>query len=161
MSKRQGKSYAEYTLEELQHELAELDKQLGRQHGREGKGFDDPEKEKRRLWNNLVSRRSRLARRQALARHDRAVNEALHLHIREDADEWGITPVDERRYKAKFHSGYIGAPVYVKYIMGMTGLKLFQVYQLQERTGLIPTPRVTKEQADANYAYCLRTGDIY
>lgn len=159
MGKRQGKSYAEYTLEELQQELAELDKQLGRQHGREGKGFDDPEKEKRRLWNNLVSRRSRLARREALVRHDKAVNETLNLH--QEEDEYGIKPVDERRYRAKFHSGYIGAPVYVSYIRRMTGLNLMQMYILQERTGLIPTPRIREEDARADWKRRYEQGDIY
>ena len=37
------KSYKEYTLEELQDEIAKLDGQLGRQHGREGQKFDDPD----------------------------------------------------------------------------------------------------------------------
>ena len=41
------KPYKEYTLEELKQELAKLDEQLGRQHGREGQKFDDPEKEKK------------------------------------------------------------------------------------------------------------------
>ena len=153
------KPYKEYTLEELKQELAKLDEQLGRQHGREGHKFDDPEKEKRRLWNNLVSRRSRLLRRNLKKHQDEQVNKILNIH--QDEDEYGISPRDERRYRSKFKSGYIGAPVYVKYIMMMTGLKLFQIYQLQERTGLIPTPRITKEEADANYKYCYETGDMY
>lgn len=153
------KSYKDYTLEEIREEILQLDKQLGRQHGKEGTAFSDYEKEKRRLWNNLVSRRSRLSRRQLQKHQDEKFNEILNIH--QDEDEFGISPKDERRYRAKFKSGYIGAPVYVKYIMMMTGLKLFQIYQLQERTGLIPTPRITKEQADANYKYCYETGDMY
>jgi hypothetical protein len=153
------KKYKDYTIEEIKAELAEFDKTYDRQHGRTGVELDDPEAEKRRLWNNLVSRRSRKARKEAHQRHDKAVREALHLHDGED--EWGIAPVDERRYRSKFKSGYIGAPVKVEYIRRMTGLKLFQMYQLQERTGLIPTPRITKEQADADYQRCIRTGDIY
>lgn len=159
MGKRKGKSYLEYTLEELQEELSKLNQQLGRQHGREGKGFDDPEKEKRRLWNNLVSRKSRLAKRQALERHDKAVNESLRLH--QDEDEYGIKPVDERRYKATFKSGYIGAPVYVSYIRRMTGLNLMQMYVLQEKTGLVPTPRIREEDARADWKSRYEKGDIY
>lgn len=159
MGKRTGKSYAEYTLEELQQELAALDTKRDRQHGRAGVGFDDPEKEKRRLWNNLVSRRSRLARRQALQRHDEAVNKSLGLHQNED--EYGIKPVDERRYKATFKSGYIGAPVYVSYIRRMTGLNLMQMYVLQEKTGLIPTPRIREEDARADWKSRYERGDIY
>lgn len=158
---RNTKPFKEYTLEELQEEIARLDKQLGRQHGREGQKFSDPEKEKRRLWNNLVSRRSRLARRELQKSQDESYNKILNLYQCDDADEWGIRPVDERRYKSKFHSGYIGEPVKLKFVMSTTGLRPFQIYQLQLRTGLIPTPEVTKEQADANYAYCVRTGDIY
>lgn len=159
MGKRTGKSYAEYTLEELQQELAVLDTKRDRQHGRAGVGFDDPEKEKRRLWNNLVSRRSRLARRQTLQRHDEAVNKSLGLH--QDEDEYGIKPVDERRYKATFKSGYIGAPVYVSYIRRMTGLNLMQMYVLQEKTGLIPTPRIREKDARADWKSRYERGDIY
>ena len=159
VKEKRTKPYKDYTLEELQAEIAKLDEQLGRQHGREGQKFSDPEKEKRRLWNNLVSRRSRLARKTLQQHQDKSYNEILN--ICQDEDEYGISPKDERRYRAKFKSGYIGAPVPVEYIQRMTGLKLFQIYQLQERTGLIPTPRITKEKADANYKHCIETGDIY
>ena len=92
------KPYREYTLEELKQELAKLDEQLGRQHGREGHKFDDPEKEKRRLWNNLVSRRSRLLRRNLQKHQDEQVNKILNIH--QDEDEYGISPRDERRYRS-------------------------------------------------------------
>lgn len=144
-------------LEEVKLELSKL--QGPRHHGRSGVAYEDPYKEYERLLNNLRSRQTRARKREIIKRQDKVFNEVLNIH--QDEDEFGISPRDERRYRAKFKSGYIGAPVHVKYIMMMTGLKLFQIYQLQERTGLIPTPRITKEQADANYKHCWETGDIY
>lgn len=144
-------------LEVVKQELAQFT--YGRQHGRAGVPLDDPYDEYERLQNNLNSRKARARRKEHIKRQDKVFNEVLNIH--QDEDEYGISSRDERRYKAKFKSGYIGAPVYVKYIMMMTGLKLFQIYQLQERTGLIPTPRVTKEQADADYKHRWETGDMY
>lgn len=153
-----------YNLKEINKKLEEVKQQLaefsyGRQHGRAGVALDDPYDEYERLLNNLRSRQTRARRKEHIKCQDKVFNEILNIH--QDEDEFGISPRDERRYKAKFKSGYIGAPVYVKYIMMMTGLKLFQIYQLQERTGLIPTPRVTKEQADADYKHRWETGDMY
>jgi hypothetical protein len=154
------KKYKDYTIEEIQKELDDLDVILGRQHGREGKKFDDPEKEKRRLWNNLSSRKSRLSRRNIEKAQETAYNQALKLDT-DEADEYGIKPVDERRYVKCFHSGYIGAPVYLKYVKMMTGLTLKQIAILQERTGEIPVPPVTKAQADADEKERWERGDIY
>ena len=92
LKEKTTKPYKEYTLEELQQEIAKLDEQLGRQHGRAGVKFDDPEKEKRRLWNNLVSRRSRLLRRNLQKHQDERFNEILNIH--QDEDEYGISPRD-------------------------------------------------------------------
>jgi hypothetical protein len=143
---KENTKYENATIESIKAELEELDKALGRQHGRAGKTFDDPEKEKRRLWNNLQSRKSRNNRREIEKKREKSYRESLG--IVDDEDEYGIRPIDERRYIACFHSGYIDAPVYRKYVQRMTGLSLKQVYLLQQETGLKPYPAVTEKVAD-------------
>lgn len=159
MAKERKKGYSEYTLEEIIAELNELDAQLGRQHGREGQKYTDPEKEKRRLWNNLVSRRSRNNRKEYQKRQDDAYKEILQLAS--DADEYGIRPIDERRYVRCFHSGYIGETPERVYVIRMTSLTLNQIKVLQKRTGLYPNPPVSDKEAKADEKRRYETGDYY
>lgn len=140
-------------------ELDKLDEKLGRQHGRAGISSKDSEKERVRLLNNLNSRLSRMVRREIEKSREKTYREILGLN--DDADEYGIKPVDERRYRACFKSGYIGEPVELLYIKRMTGLTLKQIEIMQERTGLIPVPAVTKTQADADERRRYETGDYY
>lgn len=151
--------YEEATIESIKAELEELDKQLGRQHGRAGAKYDDPEKEKRRLWNNLQSRKSRHSKKSLEKRREQSYRESLG--IVDDEDEYGIRPVDERRYIKCFHSGYIDAPVYRKYVQMMTGLSLKQIAVLQKRTGLIPEPKVSDKEADEDAKKRWETGNYY
>lgn len=153
-----------YNLDEIKQMIEELKQKLaeysyGRQHGRAGESYEDPYKEYRRLLNNLNSRQARARKREQIKQHDKAYNEILNIH--QDEDEYGIKPVDERRYKACFKSYYIGAPIHPSYIKRMTGLNLKQMYILQEKTGLIPTPRISKEAADADWKKRWESGDIY
>ena len=157
MTEEKKKKFKDYTLEEIQAELDELDKQLGRQHGRTGVKYDDVEKEKKRLWNNLQSRKSRNLKQTIENEKDKAVNEILKIH--EDEDEFGIRPVDERRYTKCFHSGYIGETPERKYVQIMTGLTLKQINILQKRTGLVPNPAVNDSEADADEKRRWETGD--
>ena len=159
MAKERRKGYNEYTLEEIIAELDALDAELGRQHGREGQKYSDPEKEKRRLWNNLVSRRSRNARKEYQKRQDDAYKEILKLAS--DADEYGIRPIDERRYVHTFHSGFQGEIPERSYVMRMTGLTLNQIRILQKRTNLSPNPPVSDTEASADEKRRERTGDYY
>lgn len=154
-----AKGYKDYTLEEIIAELNALDDQLGRQHGRIGQKYDDPEKEKRRLWNNLVSRRSRCARKECQKRQDDAYKEILQLAS--DADEYGIRPIDERRYVRCFHSGYIGEIPKRSYVITMTSLTLTQIKVLQKRTGLYPNPPVSDKEAAIDEKRRYETGDYY
>lgn len=156
---KENTKYENATIESIKAELEELDKALGRQHGRAGKTFDDPEKEKRRLWNNLQSRKSRNNRREIEKKREKSYRESLG--IVDDEDEYGIRPIDERRYIACFHSGYIDAPVYRKYVQRMTGLNLKQILVLQKRTGLIPVPAVNDDEADADAKKRWETGNYY
>jgi hypothetical protein len=153
-----------YSLEEITQKLEEVKQELSkfeqkRQHGRAGESFDDPYKEYTRLLNNLRSRQARARRKEHFKRQDKAINKVLNIH--QDEDEYGIRPVDERRYKATFKSGYIGEPVYRTYIKRMTGLNLMQMYILQERTGLKPTPVIKEAEAKADWKHRYETGDIY
>lgn len=157
MTEEKKKKYKDYTLEEIITELDELDKQLGRQHGRMGIKCEDSEKEKKRLWNNLQSRKSRMLKQKIEKERDKHVNEILKLH--EDEDEFGIRPVDERRYTKCFHSGYIGETPERKYVQIMTGLSLKQINILQKRTGLVPNPAVNDSEADADEKRRWETGD--
>lgn len=154
-----AKGYKDYTLEEIIAELDALNAQLGRQHGKEGIKYTDPEKEKRRLWNNLVSRRSRNARKEYQKRQDDAYKEILKLAS--DADEHGIRPIDERRYVRCFHSGYIGEIPERQYVIRMTSLTLNQIKVLQNRTGLSPNPPVSDKEAAADEKRRFETGDYY
>lgn len=149
----------DYTLEELRALIAEMDESIGRQHGKSGKIFEDEEKEKNRLWNNYCSRKSRERRRKVEKDQEKSFMEAHGLSA--DEDEYGIRPVDERRYIRCFHSGYIDAPVYRKYVQRMTGLSLKQICILQKRTGLIPVPAVGDAEAEKDWKERYERGDIY
>ena len=144
-------------LKEVKQKLAELDP--SRQHGRAGKECDDPYQEYTRLKNNYDSRVSRAKKKALEKQQDKTFNEIYGINT--DEDEYGIRPVDERRYKRCFHSGYIGAPVYRDYVKRMTGLSLKQIAILQKRTGLIPVPAVEDAEADADEKRRWETGDIY
>jgi len=154
----------QYTLDEILAKIKEVKSELAnysydRQHGRAGESLDDPYQEYIRLLNNLRSRKTRARKKERLKEQDKVFNEVLNINTNED--EYGIRPIDERRYKATFKSGYIGAPVYRSYIKRMTGLNLKQMYILQERTGLIPTPSISKEEAEADWKKRYERGDIY
>lgn len=153
-----------YTPEQIHSMLENVRKELStynytRQHGRAGVQSEDEYDEYLRLNNNLVSRKARAKRKMLEQKAEQVFEESLGL--KRDEDLYGIRPVDERRYRATFKSGYIGAPVYVSYIKRMTGLNLKQMYILQERTGLIPTPRIKQSTADADWKARYERGDIY
>ncbi len=153
-----------YSIEQIYQMIDQVKVELAQfsykqQHGRSGESYTDPYKEYTRLLNNLRSRKTRAKRKEIHNAQDKAYNEVLKIH--QDEDEYGIRPVDERRYRATFKSGYIGAPVYVSYIRRMTGLSLMQMYVLQERTGLVPTPRIEEKDARADWKRRYDRGDIY
>ena len=157
--KEMNKKYETATIESIQMELDELNKGMTRRHGRAPKHEDDPELEKKKRWSNLQSRKSRHARKDIETRREKANQK--YLGITEDEDEHGIRPVDERSYKQCFHSGYIDAPVYLRYVKMMTGLSLKQIAVLQKRTGLIPTPKVDDAEAEADFQKRWLAGDVY
>ena len=144
------------TLDEIKKKLAEADANLNRQHGKLGVKCEDEEKELKKIYNNLKSRESR-ARKRALEKHqDYTYNKLYGLHA--DEDEYGIRAIDRRRYTKCFKSGYIDARVTRKYVKMMTGLTLNQIYILQNETGLIPYPAVTKKEANEDEKYRWETG---
>lgn len=135
------------TLEELKAFFAEREKTM-RQHGKKGKPCDNPEDEYKRLYNNYLSIKCRANTKQYHKRQDKLFEEYNNIYGRkEDADEFGIRPKDERMYKKCFKSYYSSAPVSLAYIRRMTALSLTQIYVLQKRTGYIPKPAVTKKDA--------------
>jgi len=153
-----------YNLEEIKQKVEELKIELAKysyrqQHGRAGESLENPYEEYDRLLNNLRSRQTRARKKALEQKADKAYNEILDIH--KDEDKYGIRPVDERRYKGTFKSGYIGAPVHRSYIKRMTGLNLMQMYILQEKTGLIPTPKIREAEAKADWKHRYETGDIY
>jgi hypothetical protein len=145
---------------ELRNEFKELTKNQTRQHGRKGESHDDPIKEIIRLTNNIASVKTRNKHKEIEKQQDIVFKESLGFRA-EDTDEYGIKAVDERRYIKCFRSGYINAPVYRTYIKRMTGLSLYQMFVLQERTGYIPTPKITKVEAKKNERELYERGDIY
>lgn len=150
------------TLEELRQYEAEYLATRKRQHGKERikKEYASEEEEYKNLYNNWSSRESR-KRKRALEKSQDKVFAATWGCMAEDADEYGIRPVDERKYIGCFKSGYIGDPVKVSYIKRMTGLSLKQINVLQQRTGYMPTPPVTDKVANDDEMRRYETGDIY
>lgn len=147
------------TLEDIKKELSELDSQLGRQHGRIGQISDCDEKELKRLYNNLKSRQSRARKRELEKKRELTYREVLNLP--NDADEYGIRPVDRRRYIACFKSTPIGCITERVYVKRMTGLSKNQIFILQKETGLLPVPAVTESEAVADEKRRWETGDYY
>lgn len=142
----------------LRERQAELNAGYTRRHGKKEKPAETKWEEYKRLYNNVKSQESRLRKAKLEKDKDKVYNQ---MHNVEEEDEYGIRPVDERRYKACFKSGYIGAPVYRKYVRMMTGLSLKQIAVLQERTGLVPFPAVDMAEAEADEKRRWETGDIY
>ena len=140
------------TLEYLREEYARLTKNYTRRHGRKAKVFATPEEEYKQLYNNVSSIKSRNARKEMEARADKSYVEKYGFGA-DDADIYGITPKDRRRYEAKFKNCPHGSRVTLEYLRRMTGLTLKQVYILQEQTGLIPYPKVSKIEADKDQKY--------
>lgn len=134
------------TLEEIKQRLIELDGALDRQHGKLGKKCETPEEEYKRLYANLKSREYKQRKRNMIDKEEQEFRDYYGIV----EDEYGIRPKDERRYKACFKSAPIGSTVYRKYVKMMTGLTLKQIQIMQERTGLIPYPKVTTKEADAD-----------
>lgn len=147
------------TLEELRKLIAEANEKLGRQHGRAGKENETEEQEYKRLYNNWKSRESRDRKKKLEKHQERSYRELFGFNA--DEDEYGIRLVDERRYRACFKSAPIGSIVYRDYVKRMTGLTKNQIYIMQQRTGLVPHPAVTKKEADADEKRRWETGDYF
>ena len=137
------------TFEELMKVYEELLNRYPRQHVLKAATFDNTPEGYRRLYNNVKSIQSRQRLRDREAEQDKSFVQRYGFG-NDKADEYGITPTDERRYRAKFKNSPYGGLVELEYLRRMTGLSLKQVYILQQRTGLYPTPRVTKTAAQAD-----------
>lgn len=148
------------SLEELRKLMSELDSKLTQQHGRKGTVAETEEQERKRLWNNYKQRLYKQSVKDRAKREDEAFD-VWDGNPDRKPDEYGITPIDERRYKNCFRSYYIGFPIEVDYIKRMTGLTIAQIFELQSRTGYKPTPEITKSQAERDRKYRELTGDIY
>lgn len=148
------------SLEELKRLMAELDSKLDRQHGVKGTVAETEEQECKRLWNNYKQRLYKQSVKEKAKREDK-VFDVWEGNPDRQPDKYGITPIDERRYKNCFKSYYIGFPIEVSYIKRMTGLSIEQIYQLQLRTGYKPTPEITKAQAMKDKQRRELVGDIY
>lgn len=139
------------SLDELLKMLSELDAQIGRQHGRlpqkKKEGEDDAAFYKR-LWNNYCSRKSRHRRNTLEKEQEKHYDDVIGFN--KDADKFGITPKDQRRYINCFKSYYTCMAIERSYVKRMTGLNLRQIYELQKRTGYKPKPEVTMQEARAD-----------
>ena len=138
--------YKPPTLDELRKRYAELTKNLKRQHGRKAKPLESEQDEYKRLYKNVKSIESRNKRKEYDTRREKSFVERFGFGA-DDADQYGIRPVDERRYLAKFKNCPIGAKVELAYLKMMTGLTLHQIWVLQEKTGLKPYPAVSEKIA--------------
>ena len=137
------------TLEQLREFFANREATT-RQHGKKGKTCATEEEEYKRLKNNYISICSRARRKAREQEIDRNFKKSMGS---DDADEYGIRPVDIRRYVAKFKNCAIGSVPELAYVRRMTGCSLFQIYYLQQMTGLYPNPRVTEKDARIDKKY--------
>lgn len=144
-------------IEKLKARQAELSASYKRRHGKQGVECTSLWEEYKRLYNNVHSQESRLRKRNLEKHQEKQFRERYHP----DEDEYGIRPVDERKYIKCFKSGYIGEPVTRVYVRRMTGLSLKQIAILQERTGYVPVPAVGMAEAEADEKRRWETGDIY
>lgn len=145
-------------IDQILTELDNLNKKLGRQHGKKGQVFKGYTMEEyTRLNNNLISRKAR-ARRKELEEHQNKYIRQLYQGA-DDADQWGIRPRDRRIYEKCFKSAPIGSSVELAYIKRMTGLSLMQIYVLQNQTGKVPKPAVSPKVAKADQKRRWERGD--
>ena len=131
------------TLEQLREFFAYREANT-RQHGKKGKACLTEEEEYKRLKNNYISICSRAKRKEREQEIDRNFKKRMGA---DDEDEYGIRPVDKRRYIAKFKNCPKGSVVELAYVRRMTGCSLYQIYHLQRMTGLYPNPKVTEKDA--------------
>lgn len=73
-------------------------------------------------------------------------------------DSNGICQKDEERYKYRFK---VSKKPTLREIVRFTGLNIYQVYLLQEKTKLYPEPRITKAEAKNYLVYVDKTGDTF
>ena len=140
------------TLEELEQKYTELLAQYSRRHGRTAKLSTDPEERYKQLYKNVKSIESRMRSRKLEQKAAKSFVEKFGFG-NDDADIYGITSKDRRRYIAKFKNCPYGSRVQLDYVRRMTGLTLNQIYILQNETGKYPYPPVTKKAAAKDEAY--------
>ena len=145
------KTESKPTYEQLKKRYAELTAGK-RQHGKLPTPLADPVAEYKRLYKVVKSLEYRARMAEKAKEEDAKFEKEFSLH-RTKSDDNGIKPVDERRYNNCFHSTPHGQKVYRSYIKRMTGMTLKQIYILQEKTGLIPYPKISKEEADKDQRY--------
>jgi len=110
--------------------------------GRKPKVLDDPIAEAKRLKANESSRKSKKRIRDLEKSRAKSYMDMYGSSVNGNEDEYGIRPVDERRYIKCFKSAPIGTKPKLSYVKMMTGLSLMQISILQKRTGYLPEPAV-------------------
>ena len=73
-------------------------------------------------------------------------------------DEDGITAKDEERYRYRFK---VSKKPTLREIARFTGLNVFQIYKLQEKTKLYPEPKISKNEVNKYITYVKTTGDRF
>lgn len=140
------------TFEELLKRYEELTGGYTRQHGRKAAKIENTPEGYERLYKNVKSIESRNRRKELDKARDQSFVERYGFG-NDDADANGITAKDRRRYNAKFKNCPKGSKVELEYLRRMTGLNLFQIYVLQQETGLLPYPAVTEKAAKAEQKF--------
>ena len=147
-----NKEKSKPTIDELRKRYAELTGTLSRQHGKKGTEAETEEEEWNRLYKNIKSIECR-RRRKKLEKEQEQSWVSKYGFGNDEADQYGITPKDRRRYIAKFKNCPKGAVVELDYLKMMTGLTLNQIWILQNETGMSPYPAVTEKAAKKDQAY--------
>lgn len=73
-------------------------------------------------------------------------------------DSDGICAKDEERYRYRFK---VSKKPTLREIARFTGLNLFQIYKMQEKTKLYPEPRISKNEANNYIKHVTETGDRF
>lgn len=144
--KKRPDDYRQETLEELEARYNAWLAKYPRRHGRTAKLSDDPVMRRKQIYKNIKSMESRQRAKAVDEWHEKSYVERYGFG-NDNADCYGITPKDMRRYLAKFKNCPHGSRVELDYIKRMTGLTLYQIWILQQRTGLSPYPAVTEQVA--------------
>ena len=132
--------------------------------GHKNEAKDDLKADAQRQLNNLLS----LIYKSKIKKHEKTLEDSSDIDNMKaiHGSEWrkylndenGLNQKDEERYRYRFK---VTKKPTIKEIVRFTGLNIYQVYLLQQKTKLYPEPRITKDEASRYLKYVTETGDTF